>query len=162
MDKTDKLIERTEKLLARVQELQATLRQLGDDLSLHSQALLEQLAKVSKREAAPAPVRPLSRAERRATPRRKGNPISVQITNGARTTDAVQGWVVDRSTGGLRLLVDEAVPAGTLLHVRPAKVHAKFPWVQVRVKNCYPERRSWSLGCQFVNKMSWEELQHFG
>lgn len=118
--------------------------------------------KQSERQAvAPAPPPP-SDDERRTAPRRKGNPVSVQVTDAQGRGDAFQGWVVDRSSGGVRLLVDQSVPAGMVLSVRPTKCHPSFPWVQVMVKSCRAERSSWNLGCQFVQKLSWAELQLFG
>jgi hypothetical protein len=161
MDKTERLIEQTRRLLAQVEGLQKAIKQLQVDLDRHGMVLDEHLSRLHKQSTAPQ-VRPLSAQERRSTPRRKGNPVSVHIANGPATADPSQGWVVDRSAGGLRLLVDEAVPAGTLLRVRPTKAHANFPWIQVKVKSCYPERKSWNLGCQFLQKLSWEDLQLFG
>lgn len=161
MDKTDRLIEQTERLMTQVDSLQQAVRQLQSDLNSHILALGQHLGRISKKGPA-QPMRPLATQERRSTPRRRGNPISVSIANGTREANPYQGWVVDRSAGGLRLLVDEAVPAGTLLNVRPTKASPSFPWVQVKVKSCYPERKSWNLGCQFVQKVSWEDLQLFG
>jgi hypothetical protein len=161
MDKTERLIEQTERLLTRVDELQQAIRQLQAELNSHVLALGQHLTRTSRRPTA-SPLRPLSTHERRSAPRRKGNPVPIQITNGNGEGDSVQGWVVDRSAGGLRLLVDEALTPGTLLVVRPTKAPPSFPWLQLRVKSCYPERKSWSLGCQFVQKPSWEDLQQFG
>ncbi len=101
-------------------------------------------------------------AERRAEPRRKGNPVSVQVTHAPSGGDPVQGWVVDRSSGGLRILVDQEIKPGTVLNVRPTKSHPGFTWVQVKVKSCRPERSSYNLGCQFTRKLTWTELQVFG
>jgi hypothetical protein len=161
MDKTDRLIEQSERLANQIDALQLAVRQLQGDLNNHLLALGQHMQRAS-RKVLPGPLRPLTSPERRSTARRKGNPVSVAIANGDGGADAVQGWVVDRSAGGLRLLVDESVPAGTVLHVRPNKAAPSFPWVQVRVKSCYPERKSWNLGCQFVRKLSWEQLQQFG
>lgn len=101
-------------------------------------------------------------SERRSAPRRAGNPVSVQITNPNVKSEGFQGWVVDRSSSGLRLLVDQAVPLDTVLNVRPAKALPSVAWVPVLVRSCRPERNSFNLGCQFVNKLSWTELQMFG
>jgi hypothetical protein len=161
MDKTDRLIEQSERLAAQIEALQQAVRQLQAELNTHLLTLGHHLQRTN-RKPLPAPLQPLSTHERRSTPRRKGNPVSVAIANGDSTTDAIQGWVVDRSAGGLRLLVDDAMPAGTVLNVRPTKSPPSFPWVQVQVKSCYPERKSWSLGCQFVHKVPWERLQQFG
>lgn len=162
MDKTEQLVAKTERLLAQIETLQATMQQLQGELRQHSEDLALQLTRIRKKPALTHQIRPLTTAERRSAPRRKGNPISVYITNGSPASEAIEGWVMDRSTGGLRLLVDEAMTPGTLLNVRPVKALAHFPWIQVRVKNCFPERKSWSLGCQFLHKMTWEDLQHFG
>jgi hypothetical protein len=104
----------------------------------------------------------LAAEERRADPRRKGNPVSVQVSNEKATSEPFQGWVVDRSTGGVRLLVDQEVKPNTVLSVRPTKSHPGFTWVQVKVKSCKPERSSFNLGCQFMRKLTWAEMQAFG
>lgn len=162
MDKTEKLIAKAEKLLLQIESLQVALQELSAELREHNQELIQQLDKPRKKTTPTQPLRPLMAPERRSTPRRKGNPISVQITNGVTEGVSMQGWVVDRSAGGIRLLVDEAVEPGTILNVRPAKVHANYPWIKIKVKSCYPERMSWNLGCQFVDKVLWEDLQQFG
>ncbi len=161
MDKTESLIAQTERLLAQVEGLQQAIKQLQVDLNRHGLVLDQHLTRLRRKETAPK-IKPLSTPERRSTPRRKGNPISIHFTDSAETADPREGWVLDRSAGGLRLLVDEAVPAGTLLRIKPTKAHAAFPWIAVKVKSCYPERRSWNLGCQFLEKLSWEDLQLFG
>jgi hypothetical protein len=162
MEKTEQLIARTEHLLKQIETLQEAIVQLQLELRCHSDDLGQHLHKLRRKPHETHQIRPLTTQERRADPRRKGNPISVHVGNGSSSADPLQGWVVDRSAGGIRLLMDEAMESGTMLSIRPVKVHAGFPWVQVRVKNCYPERKSWSLGCQFVHKITWEDLQHFG
>ncbi len=162
MDRTDKLIEQTERLVAEVTQLQQIIKQLQLDLNRHGLVLDQHLGRLRTKKETQPQLRPVSMHERRSTPRRKGNPVSVLIADGSETDAPFQGWVVDRSAGGLRLLVDEAVPAGTLLKVRPSKAHAAFAWIQVKVKSCYPERKSWNLGCQFLEKITWEDLQLFG
>ena len=101
MDKTDRLIEQSERLAAQIDALQQTVRQLQADLNMHLLALGQHLQRASKKPT-PVALRALSTQERRSTPRRKGNPISVSISNGDRGLDPFQGWVVDRSAGGLR------------------------------------------------------------
>jgi hypothetical protein len=101
-------------------------------------------------------------AERRSAPRRAGNPLSVQITNAKVKGETLEGWIVDRSSGGIRLLVDQAMEPGALLNVRPTKAHPSLGWVEVKVRSCSPERNSFKVGCQFVNKLTWAELQMFG
>jgi hypothetical protein len=99
--------------------------------------------------------------ERRTSTRRKGNPIQLRITrldNG----DLLEGWVVDRSTGGVRLLLDQALPAKTMLSIRPVKAATNYPWIKAEVRSCKPERGGYSIGCMFLQKLTWGELQAFG
>ncbi len=74
----------------------------------------------------------------------------------------MHGWVLNRSGGGLCLLVDEEIAPGTVLTVTPHLGPATFEWIQVEVKSCRPERQSWLLGCQFLQKFSWDDLRPFG
>ena len=85
--------------------------------------------------------------------------MSVQISTGG---ESLQAWVVDRSSGGIRLLVDQAIDAGTVVTLRPTKAHPSVGWIKVQVMSCCPERNSFKVGCAFVNKLSWAELQAFG
>lgn len=100
-------------------------------------------------------------AERRASIRRKGNPIPVRVTRGD-TGELSEGWVVDRSSGGVRILLDQAIPARTSLSIRPVKAVTTFPWIKAEVRSCKPERGGYALGCMFLQKLTWSELQAFG
>jgi PilZ domain len=100
--------------------------------------------------------------ERRSSPRRKGNPVPILLSNAGVSMDSFQGWVIDRSAGGLRILVDQQVSVGTIMSVRPAKAHGSFPWLEVEIRSCQPERSSYALGVKFVVKPAWSELQGFG
>src|SRR5262245_60160851 len=69
--------------------------------------------------------------ERRATPRRRGHSVEVVLADEAGRE--VGGWVVDRSLGGLCLVVDEPVPEGAPRKVRPRAARESTPWVEVTV-----------------------------
>jgi hypothetical protein len=100
--------------------------------------------------------------DRRATTRRQGNVVSVTLTGPQGREHSLSGWVMNRSGGGLCLLVDEEVSPGTVLTVTPHLGLTAFEWIQVEVKSCRPERKSWLLGCQFIEKLSWDDLRPFG
>jgi hypothetical protein len=100
--------------------------------------------------------------ERRASPRRGGNLVPVVVDDGLPDGEPLRGWVLDRSAGGLGLLVPEALEIGTLVRVRPDRPDVASRWVQVRVIYCNPERIRWRVGCQFVEKLSGEVLSGFG
>jgi len=96
MDKTEQLIAKTERLLAQIETLQATMQQVQSELRQHTQDLALQLTHVRKKAPETKQIRPLTTAERRSAPRRKGNPISVYINNGSPDADPLEGWVMDR------------------------------------------------------------------
>jgi serine/threonine protein kinase len=100
-------------------------------------------------------------AERRTAPRRAGNPVSVVIAP-ADGAEPLSGWVLNRSSGGLGLLVDEALEVGTVVSVQPTKSSIGPRAVQVRVVYCIAERASWRIGGQFVEKPTPEEMRLFG
>jgi hypothetical protein len=72
------------------------------------------------------------------------------------------GWVVDRSTGGLKLCFEGPLAGGTVLNVRLWNAGGVAPWVQVVVRYCYQENDHWKVGCQFVKTPPWSVLLMFG
>jgi hypothetical protein len=99
--------------------------------------------------------------ERRGAPRRKGNTLELQITLGEDGKE-IKGWVIDRSQGGLRLLVEEAVPEMTLLRVRPRATGDQLPWTDVMVRSCRAEGYQFELSCQFQRPPNYNLLLKFG
>jgi hypothetical protein len=76
--------------------------------------------------------------------------------------EPVPGWVLDRSTEGLGLLVDDRLELGIVAGVRPLLANVEFEWIPVRVVYCRAERTSWRVGCQFLTKLAWRDLRSFG
>jgi hypothetical protein len=72
-----------------------------------------------------------------------------------------EGWILDRSAGGLRLAVKRPIATGTLLAVRAAKAGATSPWIKVEVNNSTTEKGNTNLGCRFMSKPGLEDLQQF-
>ena len=190
MTSVSERIQDAERRLARIEALQQMLATMAEELAAYRAALDLKLGCLQERNnnttpapapnARPAPKPTPTRASptahgssfptaqgvspeaMRAAPRRKGNPVPVMISNAGGTMDSFQGWVLDRSSGGLRVLVDQPVTVGTQLSVKPSKAHAGFPWIPIEIRSCQPERSSYALGVQFVEKPSWNELQAFG
>jgi hypothetical protein len=88
--------------------------------------------------------------------------IPVLITDNLTRDEPLRGWVMDRSAGGLGLLVCEALEIGTVVRVRPDRPDVPSRWVSVRIVHCKPERVRWRIGCQFVQALSWDVLSTFG
>ncbi len=104
----------------------------------------------------PRPAETKNPKEKRSTPRRKANMQPVLITNGDTKAPPFDGWIVDRSAGGLRLVVKRPIAEGAL------RASASFPWLKVEVRNAATENGTTNLGCRFVLKPTLEELQQFG
>jgi hypothetical protein len=177
MDDREELAEQMEWLLDQVETVQRSLERLQSQLTACGEGLRGKLADLRaeadlparltpapgprERETPRAPQAPASATspgqERRATPRRRGNPISVRVAN-----PQMEGWVVDRSPDGFSLLADVKVAAGSLLSVCPAQNLDNPRWFQVEVRSCRAKGKNWILGCQFAQKLSWKELRLFG
>ena len=101
-------------------------------------------------------------SNRRAANRRAGNVVAVVIQNPEGTPVEQSGWVLDRSSGGLRLEVDYEIEVGKVLRVRPSNASEMIPWTAVIVRSCRPDSGCYQLGVQFVKPPSYGVLMLFG
>ena|SRR5207302_9685483 len=99
---------------------------------------------------------------RRKSVRQSGNQIPVKVSPDGTLESAWEGWIVDRSQGGLRLRVPEAIPVGVVLRVRCLTGSEGLPWAEVQVKNTREKDQAWEIGCQFLNDLPSDVLQSFG
>lgn len=100
--------------------------------------------------------------ERRGAPRRKGGThVEVQLLPGE-GQEPIPGWVLDRSIGGLGILVDQPLPAGAILKVRPRTAVESTPWTDVTVRSCRREGLQYVVGFQFHRTPNWSLLLQFG
>jgi c-di-GMP-binding flagellar brake protein YcgR len=88
--------------------------------------------------------------------------VPVLVTDALTRDEPLRGWVVDRSAGGLGILLSQALEIGTTVRVRPDRPDSLPRWVEVRIVQCRPERIRWRVGCQFVEAPSWALLRSFG
>ncbi len=103
-----------------------------------------------------------STTERRSSVRRGGKLVEILISNAEGRTEPINGWVEDRSVGGLGLNVLQAFEIGTILSVRPQQHASSTPWTQVEVRRCAKDGKSWKIGCKFVRTPPWSILLMFG
>ena len=103
-----------------------------------------------------------SAMDRRESLRRRGQRVKVQLTDAAAEELLGTAWIVDRSTGGLGLLSEKALPIGRVICVRPVHATSRMPWVEVEVKSCRAEGTDWEVGCRFIRRPSWNMLLLFG
>ena len=128
------------------------------------QALREPVSSPQEGGAEPssAPSNRSGLPDRRPSPRRRGASVAVLIVRPNDPSERVEGWVLDRSLGGLGLSVSRPFLAGTVLEICPTHPPSGLRWVRVRVKYCSPLGKQWRLGCQFVGAPSSEMLLLFG
>jgi hypothetical protein len=100
--------------------------------------------------------------ERRVAARRKGNHVEVLVTDAEIQGEPVLGWVVDRSLGGLCLLLSEELSEGTIVSVKPRQHPPGTPWVKVQVRKCKRDADGFEIGCQFERVPPWGVLLLFG
>jgi hypothetical protein len=103
-----------------------------------------------------------SNSERRSGARREGNTVEVILADRDERAAPLQGWVVDRSVGGLGLRTEVPLPVGAVFSVRPRSASAIVPWTEVEVKSCRQHAATWEVGCQFVRTPPWSVLLLFG
>src|SRR5438128_10473362 len=77
----------------------------------------------------PDPFEGGSLTERRTAPRRTGRPLRVLINDDTMQSKAFEGWVMDRSMGGLCIMTDRSINRNIVLNVRAAEADESVPWV---------------------------------
>ncbi len=112
-----------------------------------------------------SPTEPLAIAtsrDKRRLPRRSGHVTEVYVARSGEIHNPQQGLVINRSPGGLGLLLSDAYPVGTVLGVLPVKASEMTPWVEVEVKNCRPSGDDWEVGVQFLKVPPYSTMLLFG
>jgi len=101
--------------------------------------------------------------ERRRAIRRAGMPTPVLVVDPrARRAKPVEAYVLDRSTGGLRLALVAPQPVGTQLKAKPSNAPDTFEWVTMVVRNCKETGDYFEVGCQFDTELELSRLLMFG
>jgi hypothetical protein len=100
--------------------------------------------------------------DRRSSYRREGTDVEVLISDAEVKIAPIQGWVTDRSLGGVGLRAPASLAVGTILSLRPCNAPSVAPWVQVEVKSCRQQGNFWEAGCQFLRTPPYSVLLLFG
>ena len=92
--------------------------------------------------------------QKRSAVRRDGNPVDVHVLlyDGAAP---VAGKVLNRSRGGIRLVMSESVPVTSLLKIRANHAPDDSPWVEIEVRHVARDGAESLLGCRFTQEHSW-------
>lgn len=99
--------------------------------------------------------------EKRSSPRRGNNPIPI-IVSVAGSPVPVEGIVLDRSRGGLRLSLPKSVRVGDALTIRPREAPEDVAWFPVEVRHAQMKEGQWVVGCEFTRELAWAEVLIFG
>ena len=101
-------------------------------------------------------------AEQRATFRRVGNSVLIQVADEDSHHRPVNAWVIDRSRQGLRLAVEKELPIGGLFTVRAMNAPPATPWCPVEIRHCSAGDGHWEIGCRFLLPPPVQVLMLFG
>ena len=101
-------------------------------------------------------------ANRRNSLRREGSPVKITIAASTLKAGTENGYVLDRSTGGLRIATGAALAPGTAVQVRAINAPTTVPWVTVIVRSCRNTGPHFEVGCEFDQTPPWNVLLLFG
>ena len=88
--------------------------------------------------------------------------MRIFISDAAAQEKPFEGWIVDRSVGGIRLSVQRPVDPDTLMSIRACDAPDTIPWTQVRVIRCRSHGHYFEWGCQFPRTPPWNVMLLFG
>ena len=103
-----------------------------------------------------------SYADRRGAVRRDGPPVRVLLSSSTFRNGVTDGFVLDRSTGGLRIAMTTAMAPGSTMQVRAANAPDTVGFVTVIVRSCRKTAEHFELGCEFDKTPPWNVLLLFG
>ncbi len=101
-------------------------------------------------------------ANRRSASRRDGQPVRVTLSSPQFRGQMESGWVLDRSTGGLRIAVSQPIAVDSLVQVRAENAPNTIPWVTIIIRSCRDEGAHHEIGCSFETTPPWNVLLLFG
>jgi len=103
-----------------------------------------------------------SLSNRRNSTRRDGAPVKVVVSSPAFKNGTNTGYVLDRSTGGLRIALQAGMAPGSTVQIRAHHAPESTPWVTAIVRNCHDTGEHYELGCEFDKTPPWNVLLLFG
>lgn len=101
-------------------------------------------------------------ADRRSALRREGRPVKILVTSPSFKNEVEGGYVLDRSTGGMRIALTMAMTPGSTMQVRAHNAPKSTPWVTIIVRNCRNAGQHYELGVEFDQTPPWNVLLLFG
>ncbi|MBM3983570.1 MAG: PilZ domain-containing protein [Planctomycetes bacterium] len=103
-----------------------------------------------------------SYADLRGAVRRDGQPVRVTLVATTFRNETADGYVIDRSTGGLKVAAQVAVAPGTTMQIRAVDAPDTIGFVTLIVRSCRKTESHYELGCEFEKTPPWNVLLLFG
>lgn len=103
--------------------------------------------------------------DQRESSRRQGNTVEVHVAAPDNKKNPGIGNVLDRSTGGMRLVLYHEVEVGVVLSIRPVHAEDMVPWVEIEVRYCKVSQEipgCFEVGCQYVKSPPYSIQLLFG
>jgi hypothetical protein len=103
-----------------------------------------------------------SYADRRGALRREGKPVRVLLSSPTFRNGVTDGYVLDRSTGGLRVAMATAIAPGSTMQIRAVNAPDTVGFVVLIVRSCRKNGDFFEAGCEFEKTPPWNVLLLFG
>jgi hypothetical protein len=103
-----------------------------------------------------------SYADRREAVRREGTPVRVILASPTFRNGMSDGFVIDRSTGGLKIAMSIAMAPGGTMQVRAVNAPDTIGFVTVIIRSCRKKPEFFEIGCEFEKTPPWNVLLLFG
>lgn len=148
----------------------ATLAGVGFVIGLAIGLLSRRKAPAADAPASPPPDMPVSakvettesKGDKRRNPRRPGRSVEVFVHIPGHFQESIKGVILNRSVGGLGILVGDEYLVGSTIGVLPAAASKLTPWVEVEVKSCRRNGEDWEIGVQFLKVPPYSTMVLFG
>jgi PilZ domain len=101
-------------------------------------------------------------ADRRMKPRREGQPVPVYLSSAGLQSQSTAAFVIDRSSGGLKIVSAKPIPTGSTVQVLAENAPDNIPWTTVVVRSSRESGNGHELGCEFEKTPPWNVLLLFG
>jgi hypothetical protein len=103
-----------------------------------------------------------SYADRRGSTRREGQAVRVLLSSPTFRNGVTDGFVLDRSTGGLRIAMPTGIAPGSTMQVRAVNAPDTVGFVTVIIRSCRKNGDFFEIGCEFEKTPPWNVLLLFG
>jgi hypothetical protein len=103
-----------------------------------------------------------SYADRRGSARREGQPVRVLLSSPTFRNGVTDGYVLDRSTGGLRIAMPTGIAPGSTMQARAVNAPDTVGFITLIVRSCRKNGDFFEVGCEFEKTPPWNVLLLFG